>query len=386
MGPDLDETLMETEEELKISLVDFSEEEVSRKLIRCKECNRQRFNHPGGIRNFGQGKCTGLVRLELGSKELKADDLRVAKERETTRGTKRTSTSDIDESNSKRLKQTATENSGNSQEMMFQMMMKMMQQNDQQRKEDRDDRIKERELELKARELEMKRQEEILKSLTSNQPSGRDSEREDFKIPSPPTWSRLESFNAYRSNVEAWDKAYFTSKPFKKNQLLLESLKNNLEHEGLNHFIVNEIIENTEIKKDEELVTIILDKVAGFANETTWKVNADLVKVFYNFKQEDGETPKQYLMRFELLEAKLRNHKAGIENTFLANVFLYRSNLTESDKKNVMSGCKLNDKDNVLKDIKASFRDLTANENKEKDIKITLYGDRGRSEFRENRN
>ena len=141
------------------------------------------------------------------------------------------------------------------------------------------------------------------------------------------------------------------------------------EHEGLNHFIVNEIIENTEIKKDEELVTIILDKVAGFANETTWKVNADLVKVFYNFKQEDGETPKQYLMRFELLEAKLRNHKAGIENTFLANVFLYRSNLTESDKKNVMSGCKLNDKDNVLKDIKASFRDLTANENKIKKYK-----------------
>ena len=93
MGPDLDETLLETEEELKISLVDFSGEDISRKLVRCKECNRQRFHHPGGTGNFGQGKCTGLVRLELGSLELKADDLRVAKEREATRGRKRTYTS-----------------------------------------------------------------------------------------------------------------------------------------------------------------------------------------------------------------------------------------------------------------------------------------------------
>ena len=105
----------------------------------------------------------------------------------------------------------------------------------------------------------------------------KDYERED-KISNPPTWSKLESFAAFRSNVEAWNRTYTTSKPFKKNQLLLESLKNNLDHEGLNQFIVNEIIENPDIKKDDEIVNLILSKIEEFASESSWKINADLVK------------------------------------------------------------------------------------------------------------
>ena len=50
---DSDSTLMETDEELKLSVEDMEEEEIRRKILRCKVCNRQRFGHPGGIFNFG---------------------------------------------------------------------------------------------------------------------------------------------------------------------------------------------------------------------------------------------------------------------------------------------------------------------------------------------
>ena len=204
----LDDTMIETEEELKLSLMEFTQEETKRKLVRCKECNRQRFNHPGGVQNYGEGKCHGLRKLELGSPELEADDLRVAKERETKRGVKRANPSaDVDNEN-KRRKQ--SENSleqkeGGSQEMMMRLMMQMnemmqkekshqieLQRIDEERRKgeaeekqkEREERFREKELELKLKEMEMKKQEELLRNLSS---FNRPTDREDFKIGAPPT-------------------------------------------------------------------------------------------------------------------------------------------------------------------------------------------------------
>ena len=40
---------------------------------------------------------------------------------------------------------------------------------------------------------------------------------------------------------------------------------------------------------------------------------------YFNFEHEKEDLAQEYLLRFELLESKLRNRKAGISNMFLAN-------------------------------------------------------------------
>ena len=49
----------------------------------------QRFGHPGGIANYGQGNCKGLDKLEFDSEELKEEDAKVNNERKRKRGVKR---------------------------------------------------------------------------------------------------------------------------------------------------------------------------------------------------------------------------------------------------------------------------------------------------------
>ena len=329
-----DSTLMETDEELKLSVEDMEEEEIRRKIPRCKVCNRQRFGHPGGISNFGQGHCKGLTMLEIDSEELKVEDRKINIQRKSKRGVKRDApVSEITENPSaKKLKASETlyikmmmDMQKQKLEMQMNMQMNMMKETKQMeiqaqmdlRKYEEEKRKEEREERAREREEEKQRYQEILSTLNKSRVPDRDFERED-KILNPPSWTKLKSFSAYKSNIQAWHKTYVTAKPFKKNQLLLESLKSNTDYEGLNQFIVNEIIENPEIKKESDIVDIILQKVEEFASESPWKINADLVRYFFNFEQEKDETSKKYILKFELLESKLRNHKVGISNMFLA--------------------------------------------------------------------
>ena len=276
-------------------------------------------------------------------------------------------------------------------EMQMNMQMNMMKETKQMeiqaqmdlRKYEEEKRKEEREERAREREEEKQRYQEILSTLNQSRVPDRDFER-DEKILNPPSWTKLESFSAYKSNFQAWHKTYVTAKPFKKNQLLLDSLKSNTDYEGLNQFIVNEIIENPEIKKESDIVDNILQKVEEFAKESPWKINADLVRYFFNFEQEKDETSKKYILKFELLESKLRNHKVGISNMFLANMLIYRSSLTDLERKNVLSRCRLEDNENILKDLKRNFRELNANSTKDEkgeEVKITLYGnyERGRA-------
>jgi hypothetical protein len=202
---ELDDTMMETEEELKISLTEFTKEENANKLVRCKECNRQRFSHPGGIGNFGLGKCQGLDKLAIGSKELIEDDARVAKEREARRGIKRAAPSAAEDQNENK-KQKNIEGIDlqkcNSQEMMMQMMLQMNQmiqkektnqveqkrleeerrKYDEQKSIERENRLKEKELEFKMKELE-KVLEKILKNCKICQKYKKKSKRPTVTFP-----------------------------------------------------------------------------------------------------------------------------------------------------------------------------------------------------------
>ena len=216
---DLDATMHETEEELKIPVTDLKLEDVRRKFDRCKVCNRQRFAHPGGSAKYGQGKCDSLDVLAMGSENLRRDDERVDVERESRRGIKRKDP-EVENPEAKKLRESANVNfvtegltSNSSQfpagqnvmmEMMNQMMqtgmssvmtqmqsqlkmtMDMMNQNKQleieaemQKMKFEEERRKEQiRIEDERRELEWTRQQEIFKSL-SQRGAGGDFERED---------------------------------------------------------------------------------------------------------------------------------------------------------------------------------------------------------------
>ena len=86
-----------------------------------------------------------------------------------------------------------------------------------QRRNEREDRLKEKELEVKMKELEIKKQEAWFRMNAPGTVTSRpfEGEKEDFKIGVPPTWSTLESFRAFKANVEAWNNTYVTTKPFR---------------------------------------------------------------------------------------------------------------------------------------------------------------------------
>ena len=197
---------------------------------------------------------------------------------------------------------------------------------------------------------------------------------EDRKLDPPPVWEESISFVAWSRSVQVWSDV--NVKPQRKAQLLIEMLKKEEKKKGLKEMVVSEIIENKDFNyKDPDVITNILKKIEEFMEESEWTRNVSLAKEFEKLSQKEGESNREYVVRFSNIETKLKNEKVGISNIFLAGWLLNKSRIPQAEKNNILANFDLEDKENILKNLKKKIRNLSATE-VIVDPKNTLFGER----------
>jgi len=71
-----------------------------------------------------------------------------------------------------------------------------------------------------------------------------------------------------------------------KNQVLLKQINKDKTWKGLKEMIVNEFLENAELKySNKDTIEDIMGKVKEFVNENRWSKTVKLVNEFKKFKQ-----------------------------------------------------------------------------------------------------
>ena len=74
--------------------------------------------------------------------------------------------------------------------------------------------------------------------------------------------------------------------------------------------------------------------------------------------QMDGETIREFVLRFELLEANLRNANLPIPSTALAIQLLMKSNLSSMSKENVLAKVNLDKNEDLYSNVKKTLIEL----------------------------
>ena len=197
-----------------------------------------------------------------------------------------------------------------------------------------------------------------------------------------PEWNLEMSFEAWKRNLLIWTSESKMSPAQKLNQIL-ESLKKNSERAELKIWIIQTIEEDTEFDRTEaECVTKLLNKMEDKFKVSTWKKAGETWKEVINFKQEDGESPKKYLERFNMLETKLKNINCKISNILLAQHFLLRAKLNPITIQNILAKVETESEEKVLKQVKNTFETLVNSFESTNVMNTTFYGDRHQERFR----
>ena len=180
------------------------------------------------------------------------------------------------------------------------------------------------------------------------------------------------SFDAWSRSVLIWAEA--RAKPQRKAQILIELLKKE-KKKGIKDIVICEIVENRDFDyKDEKVVENILEKIKEFLEESEWSRNLALSKEFDSFNQKEAETNKDFVGRFNNLETKLRNEKVGISNMFLASWLMNKSRFGQAEKNNILANFDLDDKENILKNLKKKIRNMESSGTGLLEPKETLFG------------
>ena len=226
---------------------------------------------------------------------------------------------------------------------------------------------------ISSRRMDHSRIDEITSSMV--QALSRVNVEDDKKIDPVPTWEESTSFQGWKKEILIWSKA--RGRPERKTQMLLEYLKKD-PRKGLKELAVNEFIENDQFSfEDESALSVILNKIGDFIDESKWNKTIKLVKDFKNFKQEESENNKEFVTRFTTMETRMKNVGTELPKLWLAAELVTRSKLNKLQKHNVLSTVDTEDDVNILKIIKKKLKDLDACESEE-EPKRTLYTEQPR--------
>ena len=143
--------------------------------------------------------------------------------------------------------------------------------------------------------------------------------------------------------------------------MILDSLKENSDRKELNNLIVYNIKEDANF----DLTAIgaidqFLQKFQKKLKFQTWKCSR-IWKEIIRFRAQEGEETSQYLDRFNEIEAKMRNVGSNIPDMYIAIHLLDRSNIAEITKQNILSKVDMDNKNNVLEQVKTSLDILVDN-------------------------
>ena len=124
-------------------------------------------------------------------------------------------------------------------------------------------------------------------------------------------------------------------------------------------FVEIAVMENSEFDKTEpESIENIVSLVVNTLEKSNLECASEVWKEFIEMEQSQSESARDFALRFENIEAKLRNAKLDIPSTALTMQMLMKSNLTTMSKENVLSKVDLDNQPELHTNVKKTIREL----------------------------
>ena len=162
-----------------------------------------------------------------------------------------------------------------------------------------------------------------------------------------------------------------------KINMIVDSLKKNSERPELKNWVIQYVEEDATFdRSSNDAVTKLVEKMEQKFKVSNWKRAGNMWKEILEFKQDDDDTPKKYMEKFNIMETKLKNSNCTISNILLAQHFLRRSKLGSLSIQNILSKVDMENEANVLKDIKKKYEILINSSDDEVKTKTAFYGNR----------
>ena len=141
----------------------------------------------------------------------------------------------------------------------------------------------------------------------------------------------------------------------RKAQAILEQLKKDQTRKGLKEIVLNKLIENTEFEySDRDAIEEVMAKIKKFVNEDKWSKTVKLVSEFKQLKQREEESNKEFIIRFGMMEVKMKKVVINLIATWMTLELMQKSKLNDMQRHNLLSSLDQNDEVNILKNIKKS--------------------------------
>ena len=102
--------------------------------------------------------------------------------------------------------------------------------------------------------------------------------------------------------------------------LILDSLTENKDRDDLKYWVIYLIEEEPSFDLNKPDIFIkFLDKLKEKFDVSNWDKTKEVWKDFLNFKANEDEDTKRYLMRFQELESRMRDVGNMVPDTFMAH-------------------------------------------------------------------
>ena len=178
------------------------------------------------------------------------------------------------------------------------------------------------------------------------------------KAPPVPQWSKEMSFEAWKRMSIGWNDEVRLSQ-YQKMLFVLESLKANKERPEISNWVTVNVSEDSSFNlNSSDALKELHARMEREFEVSKWKKAGEIWCEVLEFKCKEGENPREYLQRFNLLENKIKNIEAQVSNLFLAQHFLMRSGLQMITVQNIISKIEVNSEKSVLSDVKRKYNEI----------------------------
>ena len=127
----------------------------------------------------------------------------------------------------------------------------------------------------------------------------------------------------------------------------------------MKRFIEISVMSNKDfIKTESNSINKIVNMVVKALGKSNIENASEVWLEFIDMKQNEGESIRDFVLRYENVEAKLRNANLVIPSKALAMQLLMKSNLTSASKENVLAKVDLDNETDLHTTIKKTLREL----------------------------
>ena len=174
-----------------------------------------------------------------------------------------------------------------------------------------------------------------------------------FKRPKCPKWDVHESLESFCERLEIWDKL----DPKGKGKYLdfidaLQQSERRKEKERCILEVRNRVLD----PEDPEIISKIITNLHKWFGKTKTDKFFGSWKEFIDFKREAGEAIDESILRYDTIDSKLRASGEKLSQRALACHLVFKLDVDEMEKQNILSSVKFEDNENVYEDVKQKIR------------------------------